>query len=137
MTFNINGILILVEEEVLAEPEYEIPDVVHNLLLQHSFVYIFDIAGVQFLRIDEVQKVFILECTKGATRALGIGNCSEEVVRKRTTMMVIIFFDRLNDSLFAEMRHCRQTDVEQTFFAVFSPLNDSDMLRERNRQELT
>ena len=57
MAFDINGILILVEEKVLTEPEDEIPDVVYNLLLQYAFIYIFDVTGIQLLRVDEVEQV--------------------------------------------------------------------------------
>lgn len=91
LSFDINGILILVEEKVLTEPEDEIPDVVYNLLLQYAFIYIFDVTGIQLLRVNEVQQILILESTESTAGTLCIGNGCEEVVRQGAVLMKIIF----------------------------------------------
>ena len=69
MTFDLDGILILDEEELLPKLQDEIADVLDNLILQHFLVHVFDVFGIQFLHVDEVKEVFVLEGTDGSASA--------------------------------------------------------------------
>ena len=55
MAFHFNGVLIPDKQEILAEPQNEIADIVHNLILQYTLVDVFDITRIQFFRVDKIQ----------------------------------------------------------------------------------
>ncbi len=80
MSLDFNDILVLDEEEIFAKPEDEVADVIHNLILQHSLVHVFNVIGILFLHVDEVQQVFIFESTDGAACAPYIWNGGKEIV---------------------------------------------------------
>ena len=136
VALNINGILVLYEKELFAKLEDEVADIIYNLVLQHLFIYVLNVIGIQFLHIDKIQKVFVFECTDCTTGAPGIRDSCEKVVGKGTAMMVIIRFDGLNDSFLCQMRHRRKTNVEDALLSFLHTLNNASVLCKRNRQKL-
>ena len=121
MAFDLDGILILDEEELLPELEDEIANVLDNLILQHFLIHVLDVVGVQFLHIDEVQQILVLEGADGAAGATDIRDGGEEVVGKGPAMMVIICFDGLDNTFLCQVRHCRKPNIKEAFLLDSTP----------------
>lgn len=69
MSLYFNNILIFDKEEIVAETENKVANILDNFIFQDLFVHILEITGIQFFYIDEIQEVFILESTKCPTSA--------------------------------------------------------------------
>ena len=136
MSLYFNNILIFDKEEIVAETENKVANILDNFIFQDLFVHILEITGIQFFYIDEIQEVFILESTKCPTCAPDIREGGEKIIWERTAMMVFIFLDSLNDPFLCKMRHRCQQNIEETLISFFYPLNNANMLSKRDSQKL-
>ena len=75
-------VLVADEGEVLAEGEYEVLDVVDDGVFHDPLVDIPAIPGAEFLDVDEVEQVFVLEGPDGAEGLGGGGQGAGEIVRQ-------------------------------------------------------
>ena len=103
MSLHFNNILIFDKEEIIAETENKVANILDNFIFQDLFVHILDITGIQFFCIDEIQEVFILESTNCPTRAPDIRKCGDKIIGERTAMMVFVFLNSLNDPFLCKM----------------------------------
>ena len=83
-------ILVTDEGEILPEGKDEILNIMDNGILHHPLIHILLISDSQFLHIDIIQKIFILECVDGTESLLRRRKCLQKVVWQAAPVVIVI-----------------------------------------------
>ena len=81
-------VLIGDKSKILSKCQYEILHIVNNGIFHHPFIHILFVTDTQFLHIDIVQQILILEGINGAESLLCRRYRLHEVIRQAALVMI-------------------------------------------------
>ena len=110
-----DSVLVFDKQEILAEAEDELLDVVNNFLFNYGFVHFFDVAGTKFLNIDEIKHVLVFEGKDGTLGKVARRQFLHEIVRQTATLRIEVLLDAVFDAIWSQMLAGAEGNVKEAF----------------------